>query len=412
MTEHPLLPADAGASDRLRSGTTAMVAGTLVAAIAAYLFQLIVGNALGPADFAPISVLWTIQFLVFTTVFMPMEQLTIRRLSAVEPKAAPWAIFGGLIATATAATVLFGHLTLDRLLAGDPWYLVILAFLILGYGGFALGRGFLAGRLRYRDYGVTTLAESVLRLVLAAALLAAGVGALGVSVTLVAGSLVIWLWSPLRGERRRDRGAEREPGSVGTLATFITANASAQTIVASGPLIVGGLGAPDREVSIFFETFLLFRAPLTVSYSLIARVLPPFTAMMERGEHGALRRRAVWIAAAGAGGTALAYAFGLTFGAGMVELLLPKFRPEAELAAIAAAGMTLATVALFEQQVLIAMRATRRLAGSWLIALLAAVLVIAFDGSEPSIRVARAFLAGEATALIALTAAILTRRMP
>ena len=31
--------------------------------------------------------------------------------------------------------------------------------------------------------------------------------------------------------------------------------------------------SPAAQVSVFFETFLLFRAPLTVSYSLIARVL-------------------------------------------------------------------------------------------------------------------------------------------
>ena len=47
----------------LGSGTGHMIVGTLVAALAAYLFQLIVGRSLGPTVFAPITVLWTIQFL-------------------------------------------------------------------------------------------------------------------------------------------------------------------------------------------------------------------------------------------------------------------------------------------------------------------------------------------------------------
>jgi len=407
--DHPLQGATPS-TNRSRSGTTYMVVGTLIAAVGAYLFQLIAGRSLGPAAFAPIAVLWTIQFLVFTTVFMPMEQLTIRRLNLEVPRAAPWSLFVMLIAASVAASVLFGVLTMDRLFEGDPWYLVTLVALIAGYGGFALGRGFLAGRQRYREYGLSTLAESILRLVLAVALLIAGIGALGLGWTLVAGSLVIWLWSPFRGERTREAGLAREAGSAGTLTTFITANAAAQTILASGPLVVGAMGAPAAEVSVFFETFLLFRAPLTVSYSLIARVLPPLTAMVERGELHTIRRWAVRIAAIGAVAAAAAYGVGLILGADIVELLLKdEFRPTAHLAAMAAAGVTLATVSLFEQQLLIAMKATRQMAIAWLLALLVAVLVIWPDGATPSIRVGRAFLAGEATAMILLTAAVLRR---
>jgi len=393
------------------SGTTYMVVGTLIAAVAAYLFQLIVGRSLGPTAFAPIAVLWTIQFLVFTTVFMPMEQLTIRRLNLEVPRAAPWGLFLTLIAASVAGSVLFGALTLDRLFEGDPGYLITLAALIAGYGGFALGRGFLAGRRRYREYGLSTFAESMLRLALAVALLIAGVGALGLGWTLVAGSLVIWLWSPFRGERKRESGAARETGSAGTLATFVSANAASQTIVAAGPLVVGAMGAPEAEVSVFFETFLLFRAPLTVSYSLIARVLPPFTAMVERGELHTVRRWAARIAGLGAILAAAAYFVGLLVGADMVALMLgEEFRPTDQLAAMAAAGVTLATVALFDQQLLIAMRSTRRMAAAWILALLVAALAIWPDAASPSIRVGRAFLAGEVTALIALTFAILKRR--
>ena len=387
-----------------------MVVGTLLAAIAAYLFQLIAGRVLGPTELQPIAVLWTVQFLVFTIVFMPMEQLTIRRLNSTAAQAAPWRLFLSLIAASAAGAVLYGYLTLDRQFDGDVLYLVILAALILGYGGFAVGRGFLAGQLRYREYGLSTFAESMVRLVLAIGLLSAGIGSLGLSWTLVAGAVVIWLWSPLRGEHIRETGADTETGSAGTLATFIAANASAQTLVAAGPLVVSALGGSDAAQSILFETFLLFRAPLTVSYSLIARVLPPFTAMVERGEVRILHRWAFRLAAAGAVLAAAAYGLGLLIGPDLVELLLgAEFRPTAELAALAAAGTTIATVALFEQQLLIAMRGTRSMAVAWLVALVVAALVILPDGPSASIRVGRAFLAGEITALIALTVAVLRR---
>jgi len=394
------------------SGTTYMVVGTLIAAVAAYLFQLVAGRVLGPTEFAPITVLWTIQFLVFTTVFIPMEQLTIRRLNAAVAFAAPWRLFLWVIGVAVVASVAFTALTLDQLFGGDSVYVPITAVLILAYGGFALGRGFLAGRGRYREHGLSTLTESVLRLVLAVALLAAGAGAPGLAWSLVAGALVVWLWRPFRGERSLDAGRTPERGTGGALARFVTANGASQTILAAGPLVVGALGARPAEVSVFFETTLLFRAPLTVAYNLISRVLPPFTRMVERGEAATLRR---WAARIGAGGVALAglgYAGGLVAGPAMVEILLgAEFRPSAALAAYAAAGMAIATVAPFAQQMLIAMQATTVLAASWLAGLVVAAAVIWIGGDDASLRVARAFLAGEAVAFVGIITAVTTRRV-
>jgi len=388
-----------------------MVVGTLVAAVGAYLFQLVAGRTLGPTDFAPITVLWTIQFLVFTTVFIPMEQLTIRRLNLDTTHSAPRLLFGSVIALSVLGSVAFTAATLDRLFEGEPLYLVIVAVLILGYGGFALGRGFLAGRRRFREYGWSTFAESTLRLVLAVALLAAGAGALGLGWTLVAGSLVVFLWRPFRGERAREAGADRERGTALALATFVTANGASQTIVAAGPLVVGALGAPAAEVSVFFETFLLFRAPLTVAYNLVSRILPPFTRFIEEGAFDRVRRWALRLCGAAAVGAAAGYVLGRWLGPAVVELMLgEEFRPSAALAALAISGIILATVALFLQQILIAMRATGRLAAAWLLGLVAAALAIALSDGEVSIRVGRAFLLGEVVAFSGLTAAVLAGR--
>lgn len=389
----------------LRSGTSYMVVGTLVAAVAAYLFQLIAGRTLGPTEFAPVTVLWTIQFLAFTTVFMPIEQLTIRRLSAAEPSATPWGLFVVLIAVTTGASVVFGAVTLDRLFDGQAAYLLVIAVLVGAYGLFALGRGFLGGRLRYREYGLSTMAESVLRLAVAIGLLGAGIGALGLGWTLVIGAFVVLLWRPFTGA-----GSAGDPphtgATAGVLFPFIVANGASQSIVAAGPLVVGALGAPAAEVSVFFETFLLFRAPLTVSYSLVARVLPPFTVLAERGDHAALRRWALRLGAAGAAAAVAAYAAGRWFGPDLVALLLgSEFRPTPELAALAAAGVAVATLALFTQQLLIARRATARLAAAWLIGLAVSAIVVWVGGGSDSIRVGRAFLAGEVSALAGLTAA-------
>jgi O-antigen/teichoic acid export membrane protein len=394
------------------SGTAYMVVGTLVAALSAYLFQLIAGRALGPTDFAPITVLWTIQFLVLTIVFVPMEQLTIRRLSSDDPDAGPWRLFIGVIALSVIVSTGFAALTLDRLLHGETTYLVITAALIAGYGGFALARGMLAGHRRFKEYGLSTLAESVFRLVLAATLLAVGVGAVGLGWTLVAGSLVVWIWLPFRAEPIRHT-AQRSRGSGAGLATFVAANAASQTIVAAGPLVVGALRASSAEVSVFFETFLLFRAPLTVAYSLIARILPPFTRFVQSGNQATIRLWAWRLGALGAVGGALGYAAGRAVGPDLVAFLLGEvFRPTATLAAYAGAGVAIATIALFAQQILIAMRATGKLALSWALGLAAASLTVMVAGGGPSARVGAGFLVGEALALALIVTMILRSSRP
>jgi len=380
------------------SGTAYMVVGTLIAAVAAYLFQLIAGRVLGPTAFAPITVLWTIQFLVLTIVFVPMEQLTIRRLSVEEPDAAPWRLFIGVILAAVIASTTFAAATLDRLLDGEPVYLAIVAALIAGYGGFALARGLLAGHRRFKEYGLSTLAESVLRLALAVVFLAAGIGAVGLAWTLVAGSLVVWIWLPLRHEPRRRTG-QVSPLSGTGLATFVTANAASQTIVAAGPLVVGALHASSAEVSVFFETFLLFRAPLTVAYSLIARILPPFTRFVQSGNRHIIRVWALRLGALGAVGGGLGYVVGRVIGPDVVSFLLgSEFRPTDTLAAYAAAGVAIATAALFSQQILIAMRSTGKLALSWTVGLAAAAITVGLAGGRPSVRVGAGFLVGEVVA--------------
>lgn len=392
------------------SGTGYMIVGTVVAAVAAYLFQLVAGRSLGPTAFAPITVLWTIQFLAFTTVFMPIEQLTIRRLNATEVAAAPWRLFALAIAGTTLVSVAFAAATRDRLLDGQWVYVAITGVLIVAYGLFALGRGLLAGRRRFREYGLSTLAESVFRLVLAIALLAAGFGTVGVAWTLVSGALVVYLWAPFSQERGAGGDLPVEAGTATALAGFVAATAAAQTLVAAGPLVVGALGAAAAEVSVFFETFLLFRAPLTVAYSLVARVLPPFTRLVEDGGIATLRKWTTRLVVAAATLSTGAYFAAHVVGPALVEVLLgAEFRPASDVAAYAAAGVVLATASLFMQQVLIAMRSTTTMAFAWGAGIVTAGIVIAITDGTASGRVGAGFLAGEAVAAAALAAIILFR---
>lgn len=396
-------PPATSARTRGGSGTAHMVVSTFVSAAGAFLFLVVVGRVLGPAAFAPITVLWTLQYLAFTVIYMPMEQLTVSRLSRTTPEATPWALYLWVTAACTAVAVGFAVVTLDRFFSGDAAFVPIVVVLMVGYAGFLLGRGYLAGQGRFKEYAFAISAESLMRLPLAGVLLAVGVGAVGMGWIMAAAPLVIWLWQPLRGMRRLEARRRPERGATAALATFMLANAASHSLLAAGPLVVGALGAGAVAVSVVGQTLLLLRAPLAVAINVISRVLPPLTRFVETGQVARLRRLGAGLAIAGLSLAGAGFAAGYLAGPAVVGWLMgQEYRPEALLAASAAGGTALATVALFAQQVFVAMRATGRLAAAWICGLGAAALVVAVGGMDPSLRAGWAFLIGEAVSFVLL----------
>src|SRR5690606_37391901 len=104
----------------LRSdGTAFIVAGSAVAGLAGYAYQILGRRTLGTCHFAPVPPLLTIQFLAFSVVLLPIEQFVVRRLAIARNR-------GGLrnealslgIITVVGATV-FSWVGVDEYLNGD-----------------------------------------------------------------------------------------------------------------------------------------------------------------------------------------------------------------------------------------------------------------------------------------------------
>jgi O-antigen/teichoic acid export membrane protein len=388
-------------------GTFAMVAGAVASALGAYLFQLIGGRALGDDEFAPIAILWTLQFLGFTILFTPIEQYIIRRLTLSGGRAnslrSAWGLIVGIIGFAVVAVVVYVTVTLDDVFFGDPVFIVAAAVLFATLGSYAIARGFLAGRRRFRDYGLAVGLESVLRLALLVAVLLLTGTAIGVAWAMALAPLAFLLVRPFRKVPPAEPADTTDEASAGAfLGGLLVATSASQAILAGGALIVEALGASNSEVSVFFITFTLFRGPLTASYNLLAKVLSWFTDRTKEGESPSIRRRALQIGVAGAALSVLGGIVGALLGPEVVELLFgSEFRPDAGLAALAAAGVVLAATALLLGQLLIARGTTAILGALWIGALVVATLVVIVVDGTASQRVGWGFLAGELAALAA-----------
>ncbi len=381
-----------------------MVAGSVVGAIGALIFMVIAGDRLGAEAFAPVGNAWNIFFIVATVVLVPLEQYAVREASRDRHTLVADAsvhIRVGVLAISIAVGV--SWLENDRLFQGRSQFPILLGLMIMGYSLFSVVKGAAAGYRRFSAVGWLLILEGAFRL-----------AALFVVLWLfqVVPEAVAWAMvaAPLAGlallkVARQDAPANdavRTP-AMPFFASYFLGSGASQVLLAASPLVVKFLGADDVVVSVVTVTFTLFRAPLTLIFSLQGRLLSTLVRWSDAGQHGLLRVAAAKVVLGGGVLVAAAWLVGRTFGPAVVGIFYENdFVPSAELAAWVAAGIIAASTAQILGQLLVARGATSRLAGAWLIALLVAAAVVAGTGGLPEHRVAVAFFAGEATAFAAV----------
>jgi len=399
----------------LRSdGTLDIVIGSLIAGLGGYAYQFLAGRSLGVEGFAAIGILLTAHFLSFVIVLMPIEQFVIRRITL---GARGWVVPVRAVALAASTAVAAGIVVA---VSGDDYFaafssrqafiLFVLATVSVHFF-FAVGRGYLAGNRRFRSYGYASAGASVFRLGIALVVAIIAPSVTGFAWAHVLGPLVIVLWRPWKpsqNEPRVDVEEAEESTEKGLLAGLVLAAAASQALLLAGPLVASRLGATTAQFSVVYATLLIARAPLTLGYNLIARILPSFTEMAVRGERRELRSWARGIAVA----SVLLAGVGAVLGAIIGPLLVgvafgSDFAPSPLVAGIAGAGVVLASGGLFIGQVLVAKGQSVRLAIAWVVAVIASVGAVALPFDDPVLQVVVAFLVGEIVALSALVAAAL-----
>jgi exopolysaccharide production protein ExoY len=394
-------------------GTLDIVVGSLIAGLGGYAYQFLAGRSLGTDGFAAIGILLTAHFLSFVVVLMPIEQLVIRRLTL---GARGWVVPARAIALAASTAVAAGIVVS---MSGDDYFvafssrsafvLFVLATVALHFF-FAVGRGYLAGNRRFRSYGYASAGASMLRLVIALAVAILAPTVSGFAWAHVLGPLVIIVWRPWKRPPNQPAKPASESEESGLLAGLVLAAAASQALLLAGPLVASRLGASNAEFSVVYATLLIARAPLTLGYNLIARILPSFTEMAVRGERRELRSWARGIAVA----SALLGVIGAGLGAVLGPILVgvafgSDFAPTPFVGAVAGGGVVLAAGGLFIGQILVAKGQSMRLALAWAAALIGAVVMVAIPFDDPILHVVVAFAIGEVVALSALVAAALIR---
>jgi len=403
MTDNTI---DRSAADR--RGTIVIIVGTAVSAMSVLVYEAIAGRSLGAEGFAPIGVLWTIGFMVFTVLMLPVEQFITRLLVLAGGAAGAVAARSRLIVLvlggAVVVGVAFAWLSVDQFFAGNPTWVWIVLTIMITRAALASARGFLAGRRRFAAYGAAVAMEGLTLVVLAAGAALADLGATSYGWAMAVAPLTVFVLRPFRPAAWSGPVHSEGVSASAFLGWLLVATASAQLVLAGGPIVVGLIGGSSAAVSVFFVTFTLFRGPITSAYNLVARVLPDFTAMAAQGRTAELHRWAWRLLTGGLALAALSAAAAGILGADIVGAIYgSEFTPTSLVAALGGAGVGAGLAVLFVQQIYVAAGSTRSLAAGWLAALAIAAGAIAFTAaSDPVLRVAVGFAAGEIAALLIL----------
>lgn len=387
-------------------GTALIVAATAFSALAVLAFQALGSRTLGTDGFAPIAVLWTLMFLIYTVLQLPAEQHLTRALVVTRDRDRIRRIARdmlGAFGLGTAIGVLFVIMTLHRFFDGDVRFVAITAVIMVSRSVMATGRGSLAGHRRFGAYGGTIALEAGALLiggVTAAVLDAPAVGFAVVMAVAPIATLLARPFAPIEGSGETE-AADAQPGSF--LAWLVLATAASQLIIAGGPIAVGFIGGSAAAVSIFFTTFALLRGPVTSAYNLVARVLPDFTALSQSDNPERLWRWAPRITAGAVAVAVIAAAgAGLLLQAVIEAIYGADFVPPLLAAVLGGAGVGLGLGALFATQVYSASANGALLAAGWGVALIAALATLVLSPLPPVERVALAFVVGEGTGLFLL----------
>jgi O-antigen/teichoic acid export membrane protein len=427
----------------LAGGTTWIAIGSTVNGLAAFGFQVVGTRALGPTAYAPIGVLWTLQYLWIAVAVTAVEAYVTRMTTVSGPRSPELArflrLFGRWLLLTGTVTAAGGWLLRDLVFDGIGSLGLALGLVVIGYGWYAVIRGRAAGDEAFRAYGLATAAESVLRLVTAAVVLAITATTRSLGWVFPVGPLAVIAWvaarsrprdrarhGPTTGDRPRDPTVRR--GSIGHdpssgseegrrhgrrfLASASTANASVQVLLAGGPLVLLPLGADAVAISIFFTTITAARVPMTFALNGgLARLLPPLTRLSEVDDTEGIRRTSARLVAGIIASTVVAVAGAAAIGPEVIALLFGAgFRPERPFVVLVVAGTVLAVGGLLLDQIYIATGRENRLPAVWVLAVVVAgVLVLLLPGT-PTMRVATAFTLATAGAVAVLSIPVLRGR--
>ncbi|MEY9845722.1 lipopolysaccharide biosynthesis protein [Streptacidiphilus sp. MAP5-3] len=282
-------------------GTHLVIGGTLILGLASYAQIAINGHALGPVPRAAVSELWSLAMTLSLGLFFPVEQELTRVVAArqvrgegVRPVFRRAALFtGGLLALLCAVLAATAGPVAHRFFGGDTGLVWAFAATLVGMGLVFMTRGVLAGLGLFDSYGISLALDGGLRIVIALALVLAGVHeAIYYGLVMAVAPLLAMLLT-LRPARRGSLPGPQMPWPElsQNLTTMMGASILAQVVVNAPVVALALLAQNDANLTFaVLSAGVLCRIPLFVFGSLQPTLMTGLSTAATSGDRAGFRK--------------------------------------------------------------------------------------------------------------------------
>jgi O-antigen/teichoic acid export membrane protein len=373
----------------LPEGSFAVMAGVMSNGLATYLFLVLPPRlgGLSADDYAVVTRLWFLLFVVAPGLFIPVEQDLVRAISSA--RATGHSSRGLFLATrrfvtrlAMGAAIVVGTVAFflrDRLFDGETGLVFALALGIVAYGGLHLGRGVQAGLGRFGRYGATFGFEGALRLVGMLALVVVGaVSTVGLGLVIVGATVgaatMALVPLPVQEGVAKSRRTTEVATSVGTL---LVAGTATQFVANFAPLALAIVSTDHPSAGALSAAVILTRLPLFLYQAVQAALIPELTQMASNYEFAKFRsrvREVLW-----AGLIVLSAYAGVMIGLGP-WMLRTLFGPDFGIDRITLTALSLGSgcfvLSLVVSHALLAMESYRHIVRQWVGATTTALVLV------------------------------------
>ena len=394
-----------------------------------YVFFILTSHSLTEDQYGEIVVLWSVVFIVASTLYRPIEQLLARTLAERDHVGAPSgdalrtaAVIQFAVCLLTVVALLIARDPLqEHLFSNDPNFFWAMLVSLIGFSLAYFARGYLAGRGHFGVYAALLMGETLLRLAFAI-FVTVGIFdgpapiALAIALAPFCGLLMVpFAW---RGNARSGTPGTIPGGSDLTLgrgsafaAAVLVMMLSEQILVSSGALFVRAAEGA-AAAGFMFNILLVARAPLVLFQAVAASLLPHLTRMRaqaDRQGEDAFRESlhsTMWLIAAFATATTVGV---LAIGPQVMKIAFgDNFDYDRIGLAIVAVGMGFYLVAASLNQAALAQGQAHRAAGRWIICAVAFVVYNLIGPGDP-FRAVEIGFAGCSALLAALLYAVYKR---
>lgn len=312
-------PLRAAASSGLVTGSALLLVSTTIVNLGNYLFNLILGRWLGPADFADLSLIVTFM-LVLTLITATLQTVVakfsaaysaeeeIGRIAGLRGWSVKWAWVAGAL---MAAALILGATPLQRFFhTASTWPFVLLGVGIPIYFVQGVDRGILQGQLRFLLLSASYQAEMWARLIVGIGLVALGWSVNGAVAALTLSFVATWLVARL-GARDLPAGVVYRPADQREALLFagpVSLALIGQILINNSDVLIVKHFFPPVDAGHYAALALIGRIVFFATWSVVTVLLP---AVAQRHQKGLPHRRYLWLSLA----AVLAVSVGVTGGA-------------------------------------------------------------------------------------------------